>query len=651
MLHTPSALRSVLLTLCASLLFTWPARSATVRVPQDQPSIQAGIDAAVDGDLVLVAPGTYFEEVVISGKTITLASEFHLTGDPDLIDQTTIHGSSGSVVSVTSSVGPDTQIIGFRIRNGNNGIDVRGPVHILHNHIIEQVDAIDYTNGGGTVRYNLLEHNTDDGVDVDRLVDAVIEDNIIRHNDGDGIEIRFNEYAGPVLDFVVRRNLISANENDGIQIIEHMDQTGPSDRFLLIERNIIRYNGQAAIGMMDNSDSGEDYRAASILEPVHVFNNVFVGHSHGISGGDNVVAVNNLFVGVTDIALKDVDGGSIVAYNGFWGNGSDNLGSNLDLPTTLLADPRLDADQELLPGSPAVDAGTAFFQWQGQTVLDLPAGSYSGGAPDLGHLEFDPGVGEVLELRVLSGGDDAAESSSGAMDLGAPILDLVGSDQAVGVRFDGVGIPRGAGIVEAFLQFQAHGTDDLGTTLEVAAEASGDAAAFGSGDGDLSSRPLSGARVGWSPERWVRVGEAALHQRTPDLSALVQEVVDRQDWVAGNALALILTGSGNRRAESFEGDAQGAPLLHVRYTRCGNGVVDPGEVCDGSELLGETCQSQGFTSGSLTCSADCSSFDTSACGLCISDLDEDGACDSVDNCPDTWNPGQEDADGDGVGDV
>ena len=35
----------------------------------------------------------------------------------------------------------------------------------------------------------------------------------------------------------------------------------------------------------------------------------------------------------------------------------------------------------------AIDAGTAFFQWNAQTVLDMPPGTYSGAAPDLGKFE------------------------------------------------------------------------------------------------------------------------------------------------------------------------------------------------------------------------------------------------------------------------
>jgi hypothetical protein len=49
--------------------------------------------------------------------------------------------------------------------------------------------------------------------------------------------------------------------------------------------------------------------------------------------------------------------------------------------------------------------------------------------------------------------------------------------------------------------------------------------------------------------------------------SLVQEVVDRPSWESGNALAFIVSGSGNRRTESYEGIQAGAPLLHVEYER------------------------------------------------------------------------------------
>ena len=58
----------------ASLALPTVAQS-TILVPAGQPTIQAGIAAAVDGDTVLVAPGTYVEQIDLLGKAITVRSE------------------------------------------------------------------------------------------------------------------------------------------------------------------------------------------------------------------------------------------------------------------------------------------------------------------------------------------------------------------------------------------------------------------------------------------------------------------------------------------------------------------------------------------------------------------------------------------------
>ena len=46
---------------------------------------------------------------------------------------------------------------------------------------------------------------------------------------------------------------------------------------------------------------------------------------------------------------------------------------------------------------------------------------------------------------------------------------------------------------------------------------------------------------------------------------------------------------------------------------CGNGLIEPPEVCDGSSLSDTTCAELGFYTGTLACLADCTSFDTSGC--------------------------------------
>ena len=64
-----------------------------IRVPQDQESIQAGINAAVSGDTVLVADSTYYENINFQGKAVIVASYFLLENDSVHIDSTIIDGS------------------------------------------------------------------------------------------------------------------------------------------------------------------------------------------------------------------------------------------------------------------------------------------------------------------------------------------------------------------------------------------------------------------------------------------------------------------------------------------------------------------------------------------------------------------------------
>lgn len=46
---------------------------------------------------------------------------------------------------------------------------------------------------------------------------------------------------------------------------------------------------------------------------------------------------------------------------------------------------------------------------------------------------------------------------------------------------------------------------------------------------------------------------------------------------------------------------------------CGNGALDTGETCDGTQLGTATCITEGFIGGTLACASDCLSFDTTGC--------------------------------------
>ena len=98
--------------LIISTLSASPTLAATIYVPVDQPTIQAGIAASMNGDLVLVSPGTYVENINFLGKAITVRSEAGA-------ETTVIDGNeAGSVASFASEETEESVLEGFTIRNG-----------------------------------------------------------------------------------------------------------------------------------------------------------------------------------------------------------------------------------------------------------------------------------------------------------------------------------------------------------------------------------------------------------------------------------------------------------------------------------------------------------------------------------------------------
>jgi hypothetical protein len=365
------------------------------------------VTAAVDGDTILVEPGTYFESVTISNKSVFIASLFLISGNENHIDQTILDGNNGTqAIQITSSAGSATTIWGLTIRNAEDGILPNARFNILHCKITNCSDGIDYESGsGGICKFNVFENNSDDGIDLDDDVDIIIEENIIRNNNDDGIEIRLQPYSGSRLDCFIRRNEIYGNGEDGIQFI---DYDGLSNRFFLIERNLIYNNIMVGIGCMGNQNTVENFEGASILERIYVLNNTFAGNDYGITGGDSLVAINNIFVNHTGTAMKNVDNQSIVSFSVYYNNGTNFDNCNLDSTNLLFDDPLLDSDFKLQLGSPAIDAGTAVYSWKGYTVLNLSPGDYFGAAPDPGAFEFgeDDPLPVTLFLFTAEAGDN-----------------------------------------------------------------------------------------------------------------------------------------------------------------------------------------------------------------------------------------------------
>ncbi len=174
----------------------------------------------------------------------------------------------------------------------------------------------------------------------------------------------------------------------------------------------------------------------------------------------------------------------------------------------------------------------------------------------------------IFETRVAAAGDDVEQKASGSISSNVTDLEL-GYDgttgQTVGLRFIGIDIPKGAIITSAYIQFQANEVKTGATSLLVQGEDSDDAGAFTSASFNVSSRARTDASAAWAPAAWTTVGEHGLAERTPDLSAVVQEIVSRSGWSALNDMAFLLTGTGTRTADSYEYSAASAPLLHIEY--------------------------------------------------------------------------------------
>ena len=175
-----------------------------------------------------------------------------------------------------------------------------------------------------------------------------------------------------------------------------------------------------------------------------------------------------------------------------------------------------------------------------------------------------------LSVRVSSSSDDAEESvSAKSVSLSSSDLEMAydsSKQQLVGMRFRSIAVPKGALITRAYVQFAVNEASSTSTSLVIRGQAAGNANAFTTSSGNISSRVRTSAVVSWSPSNWSTVGSAGSDQRTPDIKAIVQEIISSSTWVSGNSLALIVEGSGRRTAYAYDGSKSNAPLLFVEYT-------------------------------------------------------------------------------------
>ena len=389
--------------------------TALIIVPDDYATIQAAINAANTGDTILVRDGTYNESLFLD-KAITLTAEFYDPVNPANNTAIIDGGGAVAIIEIPPGVATMPTIRGFTIQNGDDGIAPRSPFIVEYCYFTNGTDLIDYEEGsGGITRHNLFFNASDDALDLDDQINPLlIEYNRLLYSGQDGIEIRLQDGTVPPqpIDIIIRHNEIIGSGEDGIQFIDYNDNPQDTNRRFLIHNNLFANNLFAGIGLMPDEETDEDYSGADIIEAIRVYNNTFFGNDYGLSGGDNLVAFNNIFADTIIYGVSRVEGNpgdnSIVAETLFFNNGTDatesllGTGNIFGQAPLFMALPSPGPDGQfgtldddfsgliLQSGSPVIDTGvTQFTSADGELVPATPITIYNGLAPDMGWKEYD----------------------------------------------------------------------------------------------------------------------------------------------------------------------------------------------------------------------------------------------------------------------
>ncbi len=278
-------------------------------------------------------------------------------------------------------------------------------------------------------------------------------------------------------------------------------------------------------------------------------------------------------------------------------------------------------------GTPCPTAGTSCDDGDPTTINDVEDGFCNCAGQSISNTTC---------ISISSGADDVEENEvTGAMYSNSTDLELVfdtyqsAGDQTIGMRFNTVDVPQGAFITNAYIQFTVDEVDTGTSNLTIEGEDTDNAASFGSTAFEITNRAKTQASVSWSPPAWNTVGDQTSDQQTPDISSIIQEIVDRPGYSTNNSMVLVITGTGVRTAESYNGSPSQAPQLCIEYTT----------IC---QTQGDSCDDGNDCTINDVIDANCN------CAGTFQDSDSDGVCDADDICQ--GGDDNQDSDNDGTPD-
>lgn len=244
----------------------------------------------------------------------------------------------------------------------------------------------------------------------------------------------------------------------------------------------------------------------------------------------------------------------------------------------------------------AAAQGKTFDRWIGDVnyINDVFSSIANVTVPNMGvsltatYKTIDYTNGVTITVPVVEGDDDVEESGDGTANMYMTSSDLEltedGSkgNQTIGIRFQNLQIPKGMEIESASISFIADESGSGATSLLITADENTNAASFSTTAGDVSRRTLTAKSKIWSPSAWT----VEQSYNSPDLAELLQEIISKDEWSFGNAVAFIITGTGGRSAYAYDGDVTKAPVLNVVFKTATNNPVVENPINDQSLCQG-----------------------------------------------------------------